>query len=295
MGNSESTPRKPENDNNTNDNRKYDVQFPFTDSSSDSSDTNINQWNNDSEVDFSKTPASPNQNINNDLLLSTQQQPQIQRKNVALVQATTNQEINNISSNNQQLDSSPFISSNMYNEIMKDTNSSDSPFISKDEYDEIMKGGHKLSSDSSFENVKSVSVSSGYSPQSNNINNSSSSPQNDLVVSPKSSSLSEMKNKLSISSIMSGSESSLISPFDNLSSSSTQKVISDSASEYNIKMYGFSDTSSEVIKTSENNYINSSSPSSTTPYKVDSSSVNTSDIKLISVDDVSEQIGQRSL
>ena len=171
----------------------------------------------------------------------------------------------------QDLDnnSSPFISTEMYNNIMKNSEqNTDSPFVSKNEYEQLMKGGHNDSS-SSFRSVKSISISSVSDPNVQTAGDSSSTIVN----------LSDFSS----------------SPRKVTSESSTQNVEnSNSGSEYNIKMYGFSDTSSEVIKTSENNYVTHSN-SSNTPYKVNSSSVNTSDIELVSVDDVSVREGQRFL
>ena len=89
-----------------------------------------------------------------------------------------------------------------------------------------------------------------------------------------------------------GIKSSLIINLDSLSSS-THKIDNKSdTSEYNVKMYGFSDTSSEMIKTSENNY-HGPKDSKSTSYKLDSSSINTSDINLVSVD--SGRRGSRTL
>ena len=114
------------------------------------------------------------------------------------------------------------------NEITTET----SPFISQDLYKEIMKGGYKLSETTSdMKSIESISIST-------TINDISSSTQ-----------------KLEES--MSGGNSN--------------------TSEYNIKMYGFSESTSPMNKQS-NNYVNSD----TSSYKVNSSSINTSDIQLVS-------------
>lgn len=115
------------------------------------------------------------------------------------------------------------------NEIASET----SPFISQDLYKEIMKGGYKLSETTSdMKSVESISIST-------TINDISSSTQ-----------------KLEES--MSGGNSN--------------------TSEYNIKMYGFSESTSPMNTNVSNNYVNSD----TSSYKVNSSSINTSDIQLVS-------------
>ena len=138
--------------------------------------------------------------------------------------------------------------------------SSDSPFITQKEYNDIMQGGRKKKrkdSSTSLESLESISISSS-------------------------------SGKLR--------PSSSLKPLVTVSSSTVNvEANSNSASEYNVKMYGFSETSSELIKTSDNNYV--TKQSSQTPYKVDSSSVNTSDIKLVSesISSASGKRGQRFL
>lgn len=218
-------------------------------------------WDADTVQNFNQTPPSPT-----DTAAGWDVDTDAPSLDVAAPQ-------NNIFEKQEGLDnnSSPFISTEMYNNIMKNSEqkqNTDSPFVSKDEYQQLMKGGHNNSS-SSFGSVKSISISSASEPKVQTAGDSSSTMVN-------LSDFSSSSRKIS-------------------SESSTQNVEnSNTGSEYNIKMYGFSDTSSEVIKTSENNYVTHSN-SSNTPYKVNSSSVNTSDIELVSVDDVSVREGQRYL
>ena len=237
-------------------------------------------WDVDTIQNFDQTPPSP---TNAPAILDVQTQDFTQQENI------------------QVDETSPFISPQMYNDIMRDSQaSSDSPFISQNEYDRLMKGGHQLES-SSMGSVQSISISSG---------SASSSPVSDLLSTakpkhlvPASSPISSLISNSPVSDPMYPYKSESISsmsstPVNRFSSPSTENVEenvdSASGSEYNIKMYGFSDTSSEVIKTSENNYI--APNSSDTPYQVGSSSVATEDIQLVSVgNSASEEIGQRYL
>ena len=139
-----------------------------------------------------------------------------------------------------------------------------SPFISTDAYNKIMKGGHDDSSDSNSD--------------SNSSN--SSTDTTELLSSLSKMSLTSTdlapKKKGRQNKSLSATSSALVSAnVNNLSATS----------DNNVNMYGFSNTSSEIIKTSENNYfVNNEASSIDTPYKLESSSINTSDINLVSVD-----------
>jgi hypothetical protein len=160
-------------------------------------------------------------------------------------------------------ESSPFISTEMYNKIMNGgENNSSSPFVNTEAYNKIMKGGHSILDDDSsssdsddstsdseiLRGLSEISVSSDvkYNKKNNNKNKKNK------------------KNKKNMRSINSSTSSAL--------------------SAMNKKVYGFSNTSSEMIKTSEDNYYINNASTSDTPYKVDSSEINTSDINLVSVD-----------
>ena len=65
-------------------------------------------------------------------------------------------------------------------------------------------------------------------------------------------------------------------------------------------MYNFSNTSSEMIKTSEDNYYKANKANnvnSESSYNIDSSSINTSDINLVSIDSnqYKQNVGKRKL
>ena len=160
-------------------------------------------------------------------------------------------------------ESSPFISTEMYNKIMTGgENNSSSPFVNTEAYNKRMKGSHSILDDDSsssdsddstsdseiLRGLSEISVSSDvkYNKKNNNKNKKNK------------------KNKKNMRSINSSTSSAL--------------------SAMNKKVYGFSNTSSEMIKTSEDNYYINNASTSDTPYKVDSSEINTSDINLVSVD-----------
>ena len=174
-----------------------------------------------------------------------------------ITSAEKNNVDNNPNPNPISSDSSPFISTEMYKKIMsggdnKDNNSS--PFVNTEVYNNIMNGGH-LDDDSS----------------SDSDNSSSSTSSSELMKALSEISLtSEDKPKSNKKHHKKHSKGGL----------STSSAIS----EMNSKAYGFSNTSSEMIKTSENNYYINNATTTDTPYKMDSSSINTSDINLVSVD-----------
>ena len=165
--------------------------------------------------------------------------------------------------------SSPFINSDMYNNILNGGNKdgSSSPFMSTDEYNKMMKGGFDSSSSSSSfdDSDDSTSDSDDIMKALSSISLSSNQKFN-----PKKGSKTKKSQIYSATSELTS---------DNNIYSNTSKL----SSIKNNKRYGFSNTSSEIIKTSENNYFLNNELSDT-PYKIDSSSINTSDVNLISVD-----------
>lgn len=176
---------------------------------------------------------------------------------------------------NENGGSSPFISSELYNKIMNGgDNNSSSPFISTEVYKKIMKGGAK------------------------DLDDSSSSDSNSDSSSTSSSDLLRALSEISVSSSdypkKSNQPKSSYKKYQNnepkYHSSKNEKpnepAYGDSdTSSVELKGYGFSDTSSEMNNNSNNKYYTGGNTSET-PYNMDSSSIATSDINLISVDSV---------
>lgn len=174
------------------------------------------------------------------------------------------QQLENITNveNIEQAESSPFVSTEMFNKIMNkdteaiDTNSS-SPFVNTEKFNKIMEGGVKDDSSSEKDIVDDF------------FHDEFDSASPDTVLKE-------------ISEIM---VSSTDEPPKKKGDKKKHVKYSTSSEGSEIKKYGFSETSSEIIKTSDDNYyINKSEGSSETPYKVESSEINTSDINLVSVD-----------
>ena len=166
------------------------------------------------------------------------------------------------------------------------TTNTDSPFLSKDNFNKILQGGgNKLNSisisdsnTSSFNPSNSDIFSSTSKNNSGNSNTSSFNPSNSDIFSSTSKNNSENVNSTS--------------------ENSSENV--NSTSEYNVKMYNFSNTSSEMIKTSEDNYYKANKANnvnSESSYNIDSSSINTSDINLVSIDSnqYKQNVGKRKL
>ena len=166
------------------------------------------------------------------------------------------------------------------------TTNTDSPFLSKDNFNKILQGGgNKLNSisisdsnTSSFNLSNSDSLSSTSKNNSENSNTSSFNPSNSDIFSSTSKNNSENVN----------------------STSENNSENINSTSEYNVKMYNFSNTSSEMIKTSEDNYYKANKANnvnSESSYNIDSSSINTSDINLVSIDSnqYKQNVGKRKL
>ena len=198
--------------------------------------------------------------------------------------ATTNLEKNNhkqlYNSVNSPV-SSPFISTEMYNKIMSgddgQESNSTSPFINTQTYNKIMKGGDGLENNSTSPYInteafnKIIKGGGDDSSSSSTKDSDDSTSDSDILKGLSEISVSSIKNKRSNKRRKSKS-----SKRNSLSSTSSE------ISNMNKKLYGFSNTSPEIIKTSEDNYY-LNNVTSDTPYKIDSSSINTSDINLVSV------------
>ena len=208
-------------------------------------------------------------------------------------------------------DSSPFVSPDVYNKIMNERSSDfssnspiqnkvSSPFINSEIYNKILDGGNKDNTSSPFMSTDGYNKMMNGGHRKRDFDDSSSSESND---SDDSTSDSEILNGLSSISISMSSDPKYYSnvkkgnkPKKNKDKYSTTSeiLVNDKNSNYSNtsifssgnkqKLYGFSHTSSEIIKTSEDNYYLNNEVSSDTPYKIDSSSINTSDVNLISVD-----------
>ena len=156
----------------------------------------------------------------------------------------------------------------MYNKIMNvqtNADSNSSPFVNTEKFNEIMKGGFKDDSSSSESNDSDDSTSDSEILRS----------LSDIYISSEMMSKSKHDHKEKHHKEKHHKEKH----HKKKSISSTSSHMSDVK-----KTYGFSETSSEVIKTSENNYYINNATTSDTPYKVESSEINTSDINLVSVD-----------
>jgi len=167
-------------------------------------------------------------------------------------------------SENQEGGSSPFISTELYKKIMEGGNdSTSSPFISTEIYKKIMNGGKN----------KDILDESSSSSESNDDSSESSSSSSDIMralseVSLTSSDYPKNKNVESKGRKSKGRKSK-------------GRADTSSAAPGG---YGFSDTSSEVLNTDKEYFVGGQSTD--TPYNVESSSINTSDINLVSVDSV---------
>jgi len=178
----------------------------------------------------------------------------------------------NMGTSEQSGGSSPFISTELYKKIMEGggDEESSSPFIATEVYKKIMNGG-KRDDDSS-----------------------SSSDDDKLDDSESSTSSSELMKELSQISLSSSDNNKALNkpkrskhsnPLSDTSSSMPNKghAHSETSSSMPNKGYGYSETSSDIT-TNREYFVGGES--SDTPYRVDSSSINTSDINLVSVDSV---------
>jgi len=165
-------------------------------------------------------------------------------------------------SENQEGGSSPFISTELYKKIMEGGNdSTSSPFISTEIYKKMMNGG------------KNKDILDDSSSSSDSNDDSSESSSSDIMralseVSLTSSDYPKNKNVESKGRKSKGRKSK-------------GRADTSSAAPGG---YGFSDTSSEVLNTDKEYFVGGQSTD--TPYNVESSSINTSDINLVSVDSV---------
>ena len=165
-------------------------------------------------------------------------------------------------SENQEGGSSPFISTELYKKIMEGGNdTTSSPFISTEIYKKIMNGG------------KNKDILDDSSSSSDSNDDSSESSSSDIMralseVSLTSSDYPKNKNVESKGRKSKGRKSK-------------GRADTSSAAPGG---YGFSDTSSEVLNTDKEYFVGGQSTD--TPYNVESSSINTSDINLVSVDSV---------
>ena len=174
--------------------------------------------------------------------------------------------------NDKQDGSSPFISTELYNKIMKGGfDNETSPFLSSEAYNKIIKGGK-------LEDLSSSSSSSSIS----NFDEKSSTSSSDLLkaLSQISVSSSDYPNK-------NNKNKKYINVSETNYNSKKVKKESQYGSSYSsekINGYGFSESSSSMNKDSQKYFIGGDS--SETPYKINSSSIQSSDINMVSVDSI---------
>tara|TARA_Y100000991_G_C21946055_1_gene337498 strand:- start:638 stop:1441 length:804 start_codon:yes stop_codon:yes gene_type:complete len=170
--------------------------------------------------------------------------------------------------------SSPFISTELYKKIMQGgENDSSSPFISTEVYKKIMKGGAKDLDDSS-----SSSMSDSNSESSTSSSELLRALSEITVSSSDDPRKNQHKNKFKKHH---NNESKYHS---HKHEKHNEPAYGSSTSSVELKGYGFSETSSEMPQDSNNYFVGGNSTE--TPYNVNSSSIATSDINLVSVDSV---------
>lgn len=155
--------------------------------------------------------------------------------------------------------SSPFISEHLYNKIMDGGNGEDdtsSPFISSEDFKKIMKGGDI------FEELE----------------NEDEEDDEDKDDDDDESSDDELMAELSQITLTSEEMNESKPKHDKHKFNKHNKKHNNKKKRYN-----FSETSSEFVN---KNYVGGDSDSQTSIYKVDSDSINTSDINIVSVDSV---------
>jgi len=172
---------------------------------------------------------------------------------------------------NDDQGSSPFISTELYKKIMQGgENDSSSPFISTEIYKKIMNGGGKGLDDSS-------SSSSSNSSDSSTSSSELMRALSEITISSSDNSRKQQhKNKFH-------KHDNNTKYHRNKHEKKNEPAYGSSTSSVELKGYGFSETSSEM-QNSNNYFIGGNSTE--TPYNVNSSSIATSDINLISVDSV---------
>jgi len=170
--------------------------------------------------------------------------------------------------------SSPFISTELYKKIMQGgENDSSSPFISTEAYKQIMKGGAKDLDDSS---------SSSFDDSHSDSSTSSSELLRALSEITVSSSDYPRKNKHQHKNKFKKHKNNENNYKSN--KNNNKSAYGSTTSSVELKGYGFSETSSEMPNDSNKYFVGGNSTE--TPYNVNSSSIATSDINLISVDSV---------
>ena len=197
--------------------------------------------------------------------------------------------------------SSPFISTELYNKIMKDNDSelvTSSPFIKTEDYKKIIKnekmtGGKKKKKEDNYNDTSSqlMDMDDSDSDTDSDSDSDSSNTKTDAnllnVLSNISLSSSDYPNKNRTVTNLATSESSELKLDTSDSSDSSLKN----------KTYNFSETSpidndvklEDSVGGSDTSYFlnnNSVSSKDSEPYKLESSDINTSDINLVSVDSV---------
>ena len=198
--------------------------------------------------------------------------------------------------------SSPFISTELYNKIMKDNDSelvTSSPFIKTEDYKKIIKnekmtGGKKKKKEDNYNDTSSSLMDDSDSDTDSDSDSDSSITKTDdnllNVLSNISLSSSDYPNKNRTVTNLATSESSELKLDTSDSSDSNVKEIKN-------KTYNFSETSpidndvklEDSVGGSDTSYFlnnNSVSSKDSEPYKLESSDNNTSDINLVSVDSV---------
>ena len=178
------------------------------------------------------------------------------------------------SKGNEEQGSSPFISTELYKKIMQGgENDSSSPFISTEAYKQIMKGGAKDLDDSSSSSMDdSHSESSTSSSELLRALSEITVSSSDYPRKNKHQHKNEFKQHKNIESNYHSHKKDNKSAYGSTTSS------------VELKGYGFSETSSDMPNDSNKYFVGGNSTE--TPYNVNSSSIATSDINLISVDSV---------
>lgn len=176
--------------------------------------------------------------------------------------------------NDDEQGSSPFISTELYKKIMQGgENDSSSPFISTEVYKQIMKGGAKDLDDSS-----SSSMSDSHSESSTSSSELMRALSEITVSSSDYPKKNQHKNKFK------KHHNNETKYHSNKHEKKNEPPYGSSTSSVELKGYGFSDTSSEMPNDSNRYFVGGNSTE--TPYNVNSSSIATSDINLVSVDSV---------
>jgi len=175
---------------------------------------------------------------------------------------------------NEEQGSSPFISTELYKKIMQGgENDSSSPFISTEVYKKIIKGGAKSLDDSS-----SSSMSNSNSSESSTSSSDLMRALSQITVSSSDYPRKQQhKNKFQ-------KHDNETKYHPNKHERKNEPAYGSSTSSVELKGYGFSETSSDMPNDSNKYFVGGNSTE--TPYNVNSSSIATSDINLISVDSV---------